>query len=72
MNTAITKSVYGLSVHPHNDRHLASFIDNMITVWDTRNFERPILTMTHNKPVVKIHWCSTRCALEYYLGISFY
>lgn len=60
VNSAPTKCVYGLSVHPHNDRHLASFFDNIITIWDTRNFERPILSLTHNKPVVKIHWSLTR------------
>lgn len=60
VNSTLTKAVYGLCMNPHNDKHLASFIDNQVCVWDTRNFEKPIVTLTHGKPVIKIGWCPTR------------
>ncbi|KAJ9588221.1 hypothetical protein L9F63_018385 [Diploptera punctata] len=60
VNSTPTKSVYGLVVDPHKDHQLASFVENQISVWDTRNFEKPVLTLTQNKPVTKIHWCPTR------------
>jgi hypothetical protein len=59
-NSTLTKAVFGLSVDPNDDRHLASFFENNIYVWDTRNFEKPILTLHQNKPVIKIAWCPTK------------
>lgn len=56
----LTKAVYGVTVDPHNDKHLASFLDNQIYIWDIRNFEKPILTLSHPKPLVKIEWCPTK------------
>ena len=55
-----TKAVYGLVVDPHNDHQLASFVDNQIYVWDTRNFEKPVLTVAQSKVVTKVLWCPTR------------
>ncbi|PNF34608.1 WD repeat-containing protein mio [Cryptotermes secundus] len=55
-----TKAVYGLVVDTHNDHQLASFVENQISVWDTRNFEKPVLTLTQSKPVTKVLWCPTR------------
>ncbi|KAF5296730.1 hypothetical protein FQR65_LT10166 [Abscondita terminalis] len=60
VNSTLTKAVYGVCVDPHNDKHLASFIDNQVCMWDTRNFEKPIVTLPHNKQVIKIGWCPTR------------
>lgn len=60
-NSASTKSVYGVCVdHSSNDRHLASFHDYQISIWDTRNFEKPISTLAHLKHIRKIAWCPTR------------
>lgn len=55
-----TKAVYGLVVDTHNDHQLASFVENQISIWDTRNFEKPVLTLTQSKPVTKVLWCPTR------------
>ncbi|XP_059475462.1 GATOR complex protein MIOS-B isoform X2 [Neocloeon triangulifer] len=55
-----TKSVYGIAVDPHNDKHIASCFENQITIWDIRNFEKPIVTVTQSKPVAKLSWCPTR------------
>lgn len=60
VNSTPTKAVFGICVDPHDDRHLASYVDNSISVWDTRNFEKPILILTHNKPLLKIAWCPTK------------
>ncbi|KAK9890772.1 hypothetical protein WA026_012117 [Henosepilachna vigintioctopunctata] len=56
----MTKAVYGVCVDPHNDKHLASYLENQTFIWDIRNFEKPIITLTHLKPVVKIEWCPTK------------
>lgn len=56
----LTKAVFGVSVDPHNDKHLASFLDNQIFIWDIRNFEKPIVTLPHAKSLVKIEWCPTK------------
>ncbi|XP_075236939.1 GATOR complex protein mio isoform X2 [Lycorma delicatula] len=60
VNSAPTKAVYGITVAPFNDNQLASFIENQIAIWDTRSFEKPILTLPQAKPVLKIIWCPTR------------
>ncbi|PSN33611.1 WD repeat-containing protein mio [Blattella germanica] len=39
---------------------LASYVENQISVWDTRNFEKPVVTLTQSRPVTKILWCPTR------------
>lgn len=55
-----TKAVYGLAVDPQADHRLSSFFENQIFVWDTRNFEKPVLILSQNKPVTKVSWCPTR------------
>ncbi|XP_014229294.1 GATOR complex protein MIOS-B [Trichogramma pretiosum] len=60
VNTTAAKSVFSLAVNPHNDYHLVSHIDNLITIWDTRYFEKPVLTLTQARPVSKVLWCPTR------------
>ncbi|XP_015172042.1 PREDICTED: WD repeat-containing protein mio [Polistes dominula] len=60
VNAASTKAVYDLSVNPHNNNYLLSHVDNQITIWDTRWFEKPILTLSQGKPVTKVLWCPTR------------
>ncbi|KAG7207947.1 hypothetical protein KM043_009533 [Ampulex compressa] len=60
INTAVTKAVYNLSVNPHNNYHLVSNVDNQITIWDTRCFEKPVLTLSQGRPVTKVLWCPTR------------
>lgn len=60
VNSTTTKAVYGLCVDSPNEQILASFFENQIWVWDVRNFEKPISTMTRLKAVSKISWCPTR------------
>lgn len=60
VNIAPTKAVYNLSVNPHNNYHLISHIDNQITIWDTRCFEKPVLTLPQSRQVTKVQWCPTR------------
>jgi WD repeat-containing protein mio len=55
-----TKSVYGLAVDPHNDKNIASCYENQITIWDVRNFEKPVVTVTQSKSISKLTWCPTR------------
>lgn len=59
-NSTATKAVYGVCVEPRNEQLLASFFENQICIWDVRNFEKPISTMTRSKSVSKILWCPTR------------
>ncbi|KAJ8938879.1 hypothetical protein NQ318_016083 [Aromia moschata] len=59
INSTLTKGIFGVCVNPYGDRHLASFCDNQIFVWDLRNFEKPVLTLQQNKPILKIEWCPT-------------
>ncbi|XP_053983472.1 GATOR complex protein MIOS [Hylaeus volcanicus] len=60
INTAATKAVYNVSVNPHNNYHLVSSIDNQITIWDTRCFEKPVLTLSQGRQITKVLWCPTR------------
>lgn len=56
----VTKAVYGICIDPHNEKHLASYVDNQIYIWDIRNFEKPISTLSHIKPLLKISWSPTK------------
>ncbi|XP_076291746.1 GATOR complex protein mio isoform X1 [Lasioglossum baleicum] len=60
VNTTATKAVYNVSVNPHNNYHLVSSVDNQITIWDTRCFEKPVLTLLQGRQVTKVLWCPTR------------
>ncbi|XP_060067051.1 GATOR complex protein MIOS-A-like [Ylistrum balloti] len=58
--TTNTKSVYGICMDPQNHFRLASFHENQVSVWDIRNFDKPIMTFPETKAVVQIGWCPTR------------
>ncbi|CAH1789595.1 unnamed protein product [Owenia fusiformis] len=60
---AYTKAVHGIKVDPHCEHRLASFHESQIHVWDIRNFDKPMLTFSDQKPVMKISWCPTRTGL---------
>nr|XP_012151279.1 PREDICTED: WD repeat-containing protein mio-B isoform X4 [Megachile rotundata] len=60
VNTAVTKAVYNVSVNPHNNYHLVSSVDNQVTIWDTRCFEKPVLTLFQGRQITKVLWCPTR------------
>jgi WD40 repeat protein len=58
-----TKYVYGFSIDPApsaSQHQAASFLDNIIAIWDTRMFDRPIHLITENEPIYKIQWCPTK------------
>ncbi|KAK3592025.1 hypothetical protein CHS0354_031537 [Potamilus streckersoni] len=57
---AQTKAVYGVCADPLSDSRIASFSESHIALWDTRSFEKPLLTLQETKPVITIDWCPTR------------
>nr|XP_022917672.1 GATOR complex protein MIOS-A isoform X1 [Onthophagus taurus] len=59
-NSATTKAVLGVNVNVNNDKYLASFSDHQLNVWDTRNFDKPVLVLPHGKLISKISWCPTK------------
>ncbi|GBP16081.1 GATOR complex protein MIOS [Eumeta japonica] len=68
VSVATTKYCYGVCGDPFNEWQLASRGDNVLCVWDTRAFERPLLSLPQHKPLSKILWCPTRrnliCSLQ--------
>lgn len=70
-NAAVTKAVYGVCVDPHDGHRIASFAEgphNVMCIWDDRNFEKPLMTMTQTCPVTAIAWSPTRSGLLATLG----
>ncbi|KAG1694135.1 GATOR complex protein MIOS [Nymphon striatum] len=62
-NACSTKAVYGVCVDPYFEHRLASYVDNQVVIWDIRNFEKSILTLTDSRQISKLSWCPTRCNL---------
>lgn len=62
-STTCTKSVYGIQVDPHFKHRLASFSEGQVTIWDTRNFDKPVLTIQESRNIIKLEWSPTRCGL---------
>ncbi|XP_046390377.1 GATOR complex protein MIOS-B [Ischnura elegans] len=60
VNSTPTKAVFGLIADPHSEHHLASYVEGQISIWDLRNFEKPILTLSQSKPFTKLSWSPTR------------
>lgn len=60
VNSTLTKAVHGICMNPHNDAYVASYIDHQINIWDTRNFEKALISLVVLKPVVKLAWCPTK------------
>ncbi|XP_061193802.1 GATOR2 complex protein MIOS-like isoform X3 [Saccostrea echinata] len=65
-NQTQTKMIRGVCVDRQNDHRIASFNENHVSVWDVRNFDKPMLTFQESKAVSSIRWCPTR---KGYLGI---
>ena len=51
-----TRAVYGVCVDPWLDHRLASHHDNNVVIWDTRNFDKPIVTLQQPQTVAKLAW----------------
>ncbi|XP_040571344.1 GATOR2 complex protein MIOS [Lepeophtheirus salmonis] len=58
-----TRAVYGVTVDPFLDCRIASHVDNQVVIWDTRNFDKPIITHSQNRKITKISWSPTRMGL---------
>jgi len=58
-----TRLVYGVCVDPWLDYRVASHHENQVAIWDTRNFERPIVTLQQVQKIAKLSWSPTRSGL---------
>ena len=58
-----SRYINGLCVDPHMDYRVASYYDNTVVIWDTRNFDKPIWTRSQNNEVVHLAWSPTRSGL---------
>lgn len=59
-NTAQTRAVYGIDIAVYNNNHIVSYSENSIVLWDSRHLEKPVVTLTQSKSVLKVQWCPTR------------
>lgn len=57
---AQTRAVYGIDIAEYNNNHIVSYNENNIVLWDSRHLEKPVVTLTQSKPVLKVQWCPTR------------
>ncbi|KAH9520253.1 hypothetical protein Btru_060372 [Bulinus truncatus] len=57
------RCVAGICIEHIENGKLASFHENQVAIWDLRNFDRPINTITENKHVAKISWCPSKNGL---------
>lgn len=58
--TTTTRAVHGLTVDSFSDKRFASYVDNTVHIWDSRFFDKPLVTITESKPISQISWCPTR------------
>jgi len=61
--TTLTRATNGLIVDPSFEYRLAGHADNQVMIWDTRNFEKPVVSLDVSRPVAKLAWCPTRPGL---------
>lgn len=61
----MTKATYGLCVDPWSEYKICGFseLDPSLVIWDTRNFEKPIVTQSKPQQISKVAWCPTRRGL---------
>ncbi len=58
-----TRAVHGVCVDPFLDFRVASRYDNHVVIWDTRNFDKPIVTLTQPRRISQMAWSPTRAGL---------
>ena len=58
-----TRAVYGVCVDGFMSTRIASHVDNQVVIWDTRNFDKPIVTHSQSRKVTKLQWSPTRSGL---------
>lgn len=59
-NVTQTRAVYGIDIAAYNNNHIVSYCDNSIVLWDSRHLEKPVVTLTQSKNIIKVQWCPTR------------
>lgn len=58
-----TKFVFGFSIDPTNDgskNYAASYFENVVAIWDSRMFERPVYQINEQDSILKMAWCPTK------------
>ena len=63
LKTNNSRYTYGVCVDPHNDHRVASYFDDTVVIWDTRNFDKPIWTKTQSADIIQLAWSPTRSGL---------
>ena len=63
VKTNVSRLCLGLCVDPHMDHRVASFYEDTVVIWDTRNFDKPIWTGGQKAEVVHLAWSPTRSGL---------
>ncbi|XP_023330654.1 GATOR complex protein MIOS [Eurytemora carolleeae] len=63
VNQTQTRATYGLSVDPGSDYRISGYSESSVVIWDTRNFEKPIITLNSPHQVTKVSWCPSRPGL---------
>lgn len=58
--SSTTKAVHGVTVDAFSDKRFASYFENTIYIWDSRFFDKPLVTIVESKPISQISWCPTR------------
>lgn len=57
---ALTKAVFGIDIAEYNNNQIVSYNENSIVLWDSRRLEKPVVTLTQTKSILKLQWCPTR------------
>ena len=57
------QAVYGVCMDGFNDQRLAAFHENVISIWDTRSFERPLKSITEAKNILRYSIC---CGIRHF------
>ena len=63
MKTNVTRLTFGLCIDPHMDYRVASYYEDTVVIWDTRNFDKPIWTRSQAGEVTQLAWSPTRSGL---------
>lgn len=62
MQVANTRAVHGVSLAPNN-KSLVSYVDNVVTLWDIRMFEKSTSQFQMSKDVTSVAWSPTRSSV---------
>ena len=61
--TTPSRATAGLSVDPTSEYRVAGYVDTQVVIWDTRNFEKPVVSLETGRVVARLAWCPTRPGL---------